>query len=267
MRLSYDELQAHIDDTAERVIQSAFPRHWNENHITETILTSLLGSGFPYLEIDGLRRPMVISWDAYKQWGAAETDRGDIAVLVRSSHWMGKHTEGVGYLEAKRRYFQDGRYTALKPTQLRRIQRNAPLAQVLLYDYSPTTEFGDNLAIHGRRELPYYHRYHRPAAHAIAVPVGSVLASESKDAALAGLGVPLSTQLCARFFRGFDLNYAGSIVKATRESLHKLDQVPAAIPRPAFVLAVGIASRADELPDLGLDVNPDAYGALGQRLR
>lgn len=267
MRIGYDELQARIDDTAERVIQSAFPRHWNENHITETILTDLLAGDSTYLEIQGLKRPMVIAWDAYKQWGAAETDRGDIAVLVRSSLWMGKLTEGVGYLEAKRRYFQDGRYTALKSTQLRRIQKHAPLSQVLLYDYSPTTEFGDNLAIHGRLELPYYYRYHRPAAHAVSIPIGSVLASDSKDAALAGLGVPLSTQLCARFFRGFDLDYTEKAVRATRQSLQKLDQVRVAIPGPAFVLAVGIAARADELPDLGLDVNSDAYGSLALRVR
>lgn len=227
-RFPYQFFNILIENAVQSIIYEALPRSWEEKHISFELIKKLrqVISG---VELIGLDCPLYFSCDAFKLKGKLEQTRGDIAVLVVNQSLQGKSFEGVGFLEAKKKYKDSGKYEGIKIDQLDRIKSNTPLAYVLLYDWLKITGFGDNLS------FSYFHRnfadwncplYHyeplanfslfSPFTHALAVPVCTAIQLINTKELLYNHGIPLSVLLCARFFRGFDLEFDSSIVQETK---------------------------------------------------
>lgn len=175
-------------------------RHWDEDHITHTWLTKLVGMG-PSLMLSSGSCPSM-KWDVFKLRGKLENQHGDVAFVVRLTFKNGSVKTGVGLLEAKRLYSTE-RYDAIDDEQLRREVKNSAAHQVLLYnDKAPNLESA----------LVWWHLF-RPSFFescpfpAMVVPTRLVLASGLRDGALNWHGVPLSEQIVMRYFRGLDLDF------------------------------------------------------------
>src|SRR5439155_19594168 len=133
------ELERWLKDA----VRAKHPASWDEHHLTFSIVDTL-GRNAKSIELTGLDRPFKIAWDARKLRLPKEADFGDMAVVVKLKTWAGETLEGVGLLEAKRRDLHGSNCPAAKTSQLKRILRKAPSANLLLYDYDNVSTCMDN---------------------------------------------------------------------------------------------------------------------------
>jgi hypothetical protein len=207
-----------IDQAIRREIAEAYPLNWDEDYITMRILAALR-KGLNGAEVVGYKKPMKIACQAYKLKGKAETNFGDVAVIVNIQYRDSDRIEGVGFWEAKKRDVARTTFSALKTSQLQRINRNAPHAQVVLYDYEETTAFAcnadwDDFEMRDWLPMPYWggplpmhhHPRHTSATQCLAVPMQNAIAVGRKDTALYKMGIPLYQELCQRYMHGFDFD-------------------------------------------------------------
>ncbi|MCX5545230.1 hypothetical protein M3A49_38295 [Paraburkholderia sp. CNPSo 3076] len=108
---------------------------WSENFITTSVLESLDTRGEEIVWDDLQQR---IVWEGYKLTGTAETEYGDIAVLVRVWLTSDVFVDGVAFYEAKRQYFNaDGSikgFLSVKSEQLARLREVTHASNVIFYD-------------------------------------------------------------------------------------------------------------------------------------
>lgn len=219
--MDYNDFQARLERTISEVIRTCHPATWDENHITFSLVDHLF-KRHKVESIEGLDRPFKIIWDFRKLRRPEETDFGDIAVLVRLTTWASETIEGVGLLEAKRRNLGDSSFAAAKTSQLKHILGKAPSAQLLLFDYENVTSCMDNCV--GLADGRYYnHRIYPsgPFTHCVSVPIGVALQRGKYNTDLHKFGVPLSYQLSARYFRGFDLETNAQTLAAVKGNVAK----------------------------------------------
>lgn len=208
------DLIAKIEEKFGPTISSCFPYEWNEDHITFSMLKSIRKdfSSFAFWGW-GLRES--VNWSAYKYSGKLENKYGDIGVLVKLVYRDGRVLEGIGFVEAKRRYQGKLTFDALKIPQLRRIKKNFPHSYLLLYDYEPITGFIGNHAL-APSESPLNTSYKglasQPFTHALAVQTHTALATTAKDQSLYKHGIPFSHLLVNRYFNGLDLEFDEEIL-------------------------------------------------------
>jgi hypothetical protein len=103
MNMSFGEWLQTVEEVISSQISYCSPRAWNEDHISYSWLGELTRR-MPSVTIVGVPDYFKVAWDAYKADGPVEEDNGDIAILVKISFPNGASCEGVGFLEAKRRY-------------------------------------------------------------------------------------------------------------------------------------------------------------------
>ncbi|MEW6077587.1 MAG: hypothetical protein AB1724_07240 [Thermodesulfobacteriota bacterium] len=115
-------------------IRDNFPESYDEDHITYCILSEIRNK-LAYIEVDSDLGRISLAWRPWKLKGRFENNFGDIAVLVNIQDNDGLKIEGVGFLEAKKRYKDSGLFDAVKEDQLKRIYNKAPHAMMLLYDF------------------------------------------------------------------------------------------------------------------------------------
>jgi hypothetical protein len=192
----------------------------------------------------------------HKLRGNPETKYGDVAVLVRLSSWDGDVLEGVGFLEGKKRALHTGDFSAFSLRQAKRINRNAPHAQLLMYDAADITGFTDNIAVLLPLPWAYSLMSMVPKTNAICTPIGTAVEARNCSPSLYKYGVPLSIQLAWRFFRGFDLHFAQSALGAVRQFAQ------ATVGGVSFLLVVGVAFGEGMEPSLP-EFSRDAYQSLG----
>ncbi len=195
-----------IEGIVRKNVRGNYPRDWDEDFITRSLLKSLrtvfgpqtrihLDAPFllPPLIIPVLRPwsvidELVVGWDAYKMTGAKENKFGDVAILVTIRYPDGDKIEGVAFLEAKKRYKNSSNFQAIDFQQLKRINARAPRASVLLYDFN---------AIYG-----YWWR-----TYAVTAPMDLVIATQKKDTSLYKFSMPFSIRIL-RHLLGFCLEHA-----------------------------------------------------------
>lgn len=211
---------AHSQSVA--AIRGAYPRYWDENHITYRLLESLLRFR-DGLTVTDLERPVSVRFDGFKARGPLEAKHGDVAIVVQRRSWEGETLTGVGFLEAKRRYPSSQEYDALDFSQLQTLLANTPHLQVLLYDYSEITGFGTN--IQDSKSKPWWWDYRPsntiPYTHALVVPAGIALSLKKRSVALHKYGMPWAHQLCARYMCGFDLDYRPEALSLVTEYVNR----------------------------------------------
>jgi hypothetical protein len=204
--LPFDDWLAAVDSVINEEILDCHPRAWVEDVITYNWLRAVTRR-FRKVTIEDVALPFTISWDAYKADGPVETKYGDIGIIVTSHlsvNGKAALSTGVGFLEAKR-IDEKRRYSNMVWDQLRHEAANISGHRVLLYDYVSVDDASLNLQGLGfcghLKSSPYRD------VHASVVITQQVLAVQDRSRSVAGLGVPLGYQLCARYLRGLDLDY------------------------------------------------------------
>jgi len=124
-----------IDDICGSVVSSQFfdPDGWDEDHISLNLLAKLTKLNGDSLSL-GTGNVVPIAFDAFKQKGNAEKQRGDIAlIIVRNDGDYG--FAGTAFIEMKKRYLDSGKFDAMSQSQLDRILTHEQNAMVGFYDY------------------------------------------------------------------------------------------------------------------------------------
>lgn len=254
MQIEYSNFYYQLEGWLRGAIRTAHPFSWDENHLTFSIVDAL-GREASSIELTGMDRPFKLVWDARKLRLPEEADFGDMAVVVKLKTWAGEMLEGVGFLEAKRRDLRGSNFPAAKTSQLNRILRKAPSANLLLYDYDNVSSCMDNLATFF--EDHYYKRRFGPGSpftHSICVPVRIAVQQGQYSTHLHKFGVPLSYQLLGRYFRGFDLETERSVIEAAKGNIAKHGGA-----RTLLLVGVSTGEQEPELPE----VNDNLYTRVG----
>jgi hypothetical protein len=249
--MNYSEYFQYLEQAIAEAVRDCFPFEWEENHITFSITKALFKKN-QIVSLEGLDRPFKILWDVRKLRKPAETDFGDVAVIVRLTTWAGEILEGVGLLEAKRRDARKNTFSAAKLRQLRQISSKAPSARLMLYDYDNVSSCMDNSPIQFDDHF-YRRRYGsvQPYTHCVCLPVGIAIQQGKFTTDLHKFGVPLSYQLVGRYFRGFDLELDPNTVAAVKGNALKNGGA-----RTLLLVGVSTSTAEPTLPD----INGNLYG-------
>lgn len=176
-----------------------------------------------HIAIEKCPRPFAIAWDAYKADGKLEESNGDIAILVKQTFPNQSELSGVAFLEAKRTYEPTGGYDKLDWAQLSRQNSNSSYHKLLLYDHEPAN-LNFNAYWPGlmpfQHPHPFFEHYARFfeqyavdfSTHACVCPSRHAIAYRTRTRRLHELCVPLSHQICLRYFFGHDLDYNAQLV-------------------------------------------------------
>jgi hypothetical protein len=261
--MHYAELIAKVEDTIRTAVRQCYPMSWDEDHITYLITDYL--AKLDKIEVTGLHRPFHIAWDARKFRGPTEKAFGDLGILVKLTSWDGEIVEGFALLEAKKRPLDSTSFTAVRKKQLTTIDRNAPHSRLLLYDHIDITEFSDNISMMrkdiGSRPLfdLLFSREENwlPFTQAVTVPVNLALTVGTYRTSLYKYSLPLSVQLCGRYFRGLDLEFDQKIIKQAKGFIDRYGG-------PRILLLVGIAPTA-EVATSSREINDNNYTLLHDR--
>jgi len=174
-----------------------------------------------------------------------EKKYGDIGLILDIRFSDGSRHLGVGILEAKKRYINGGKFEGFRFEQARDINNNAPFSFFLLYDYQPANQSWRDVDLSFRESvIGGQVAWH---TQAIVVPSSIVVAKKRLDVDLYKFALPLSYQLCFRYFRGFDLHYADTLQEALEYA--RTQQVE-------YLLAVTVA-HGDEQSEAVIDVGED----------
>jgi hypothetical protein len=170
---------------------------------------------------------------------------------VNLKTWAGETLEGVGFLEAKRRDLRGARFSAAKTPQLKRVLRNAPSANLLLYDYDNVSSCMDNWST-AFEDHHYRRRFgsNNPFTHSVCVPLRAAVQQGQYSTHLHKFGVPLSYQLLGRYFRGFDLEMERAVIDAAKGNIAKHGGA-----RTLLLVGVSTGEHEPELPE----VNDNLY--------
>jgi hypothetical protein len=232
-RLRYLDWLLRVEELITGAITACQPRSWQEDTISYCLLRELVSSLRDIVIID-YGTPFRVLWDAFKVDGPVEEDNGDIAVLVKLLLPRKKKLSGIAFLEAKR--YRDASYRSIDWLQLERLSGSITNHKLLLYD-SNDIDVRD-LSVAGA--VPFWPFFGLPmrVTRAVTLPSEHALAYRVKTRALHRLSVPLSTQLCARYLRGWDLDY----------SPQKILDAQNAVEGGVKYLLVASVSIAEEVP-------------------
>lgn len=259
--MSEEDLLLTIEGCLDSCIRENYPNDWYEDQISRDICKGLRKRLGSISDVAG-HSPWTerkINWAVFKQSGHKETKWGDIAVLVDIAFKGGTHLEGVGFLEAKKRNLKKASFDEIRERQLKTISHHAPLAQMLFYDYEPST-IGVRQTISPHWETPYSRVedvFTMHSSRVVCAPISTVLAGSIRTRDQLYVSVPLSYQLVYRYLRGFDLHHRKEILEIIKG--HVADTS-----LPAFLLKVSI--RYDgAIPD-GPSINRAIWQPIDDQL-
>lgn len=149
----------------------------------------------------------------------ARTKHGDIGILVKIMYRDGGVLEGVGFLEAKKRFPRKLTFDSLNLPQLSKLAKISPRTNLLLYDYEDITGFVSSssvpLGLLKEQEVSQG-LVLKPVTNALVVQTGVVLETKAKDLTLYKYGVPFSHQLILRYMQGLDLDHRQNVVDSVK---------------------------------------------------
>ena len=213
--MKYKDYINRVEEVISDLIGSHHPRAWSEDTISEMLCKEFV-SKLSINNIQGLVNPMSIKWDAFKLKGKLEHAHGDIAILVRYISSDNEKIEGVGLLEAKKRYINSNCYEAIKWEQLQRQIEFTRHAFLLLYDYDPIIEYRDNIVFQQYSMTKIQLMHKTLESNAVVLQSDLALQIRKEDKSLYKYSFPLSHQICHRFLRGMDLERQDSVLTDVR---------------------------------------------------
>lgn len=258
--MSFDivEFTGQIENVIRNSINSVSGHEWDEDFITLNLLRDIRK------ELSGTRlfgrdSRGGIDWEIYKLKGTFENKYGDIALVVNINYKDGTSINGAAFLEAKKRDWRKTTFGAMNIPQAKRILKNAPRSQYLLYDYEEITNFL-NGSMYLEEISPYHHRrgmsvQFAPVTRAVCVPLNLAVATASKDTILYRHGVPLSQVLSNRYFQGLDLEFDDQAKNIATGFLTQFGL-------PKYVVKVDISANDRDVRDQNLGVNQQYYTRL-----
>ena len=249
------ELTGKLENVIRESIAGVTGHEWDEDFITRNLLRDLRNN-LSHSRLFGRDSKNGINWQIYKLKGTFENNFGDIALVVNINYRDGTSINGAAFLEAKKRDWRKTTFGAMKLPQAKKILKNAPRSQYLLYDYEEITNFlSGSLYL---EELSYYY-HHRgmhvplaPVTRAVCVPLNLAVATTSKDTLLYRHGVPFSQMLSNRYFQGLDLEFDDTSKKVATGFLKKFGL-------PKFVVTINISEPDVDGGDHDLRVNLQEY--------
>ncbi|AOY44476.1 MULTISPECIES: hypothetical protein [Psychrobacter] len=258
MESSLDEFTGRIENTIRNSISEITGHEWNEDFITLKLLSDLRR------ELDGMYftsndRKNKIDWQIYKLKGNFENNFGDIALVININYKDGTDLHGAAFLEAKKRDWRKASFSAMKIPQAKKILKNAPRSQYLLYDYEEITNFvlGSSYQ-EALRQYPY-HRGSQisfsAVTRAVCVPLNLALETGGKDTLLYRYGTPFSLQLAKRYFNGLDLEFDETSKKVATGFLDKFGL-------PKYIIKINIIENGVEPKENELRVNQANYNRI-----
>lgn len=230
-----------IEPAVKKAILSCLPYNWDEDFISRTLLNELRNN-LDGKKIDGFNSESVLRINTFKANGKLENTFGDIAFLVKIKFKDNDAIEGVGFLEAKKKYIGTNTFDALKFNQLTRIKNNAPHAMLLLYDFSVIRSYFPYIF-----QLDSAVRFSR--TNAVVCQIDPAINLNRNDIGLYKICYPLSYQLAHRYFRGLDLEYSPEILAQAKGYASEMGF-------PKYVITITISSMEEEpeRPDLNRDL-------------
>lgn len=249
------EFTGRIEEIIRTSISNLSGHEWDEDFITRNLLNDLRNE-LRGINLIGKNLKSDINWQAYKLKGNYENNFGDIALVVNISYKDGTSIHGAAFLEAKKRDWRKTTFSAMKTAQAKKILKNAPRSQYLLYDYEEITNFlNGSLYL---EEMEHYH-YLRGSCipfsgvtRAVCVPLNLAVATGDKDTLLYRHGLPLSMMLSSRYFQGLDLEFDETSKNIATGFLNKFGL-------PKFVVKIDIFENGTEAVDQGLSINQSEY--------
>ena len=257
-RMHITELEALMEYELAEAVQRHHPLDWKEDAITHDVLIRWRRS-FQQTELDGLRYPLQLQWEAYKLHGRRETTYGDIGVLVRYRLTSGTDIEGAGFLEAKARARDSHRFHQINHEQISRLLSNSTHARLLLYDYHPVPVLDDLDGYSPDWEL-HPHRFYRRrvgqarVTHGATVPLELAAALNQFDDSLYRFAHSLVHQFTRRFFQLHDLDFTDAAVQAVKG-------FPSTLGAFNVILVIRAAVLGQDLPEAFVP-NDNLYGRL-----
>jgi hypothetical protein len=249
------EFTGHLEKIIRNSLSNISQHEWDEDHITYTLIKDLQ-RGFKGAQYSGHDSRSRIDWETYKLRGSYETNFGDIALVVNINYKDGSSVNGVAFLEAKKRDWRKTTFSAMRVNQAKKIIRNAPRAQYLLYDYEEITNFLNGSLFTEEMESYYYRREialpFAPITRSVCVPIDLALAKGDKDTLLYRHGLPLSLVLSTRYFQGLDLEFDDKSKEVATGFLNKFGL-------PKFVVKVDINKSGAEAGESNLNINQAEY--------
>lgn len=257
MELHLFELTGKLENVIRRSISGLSAHEWNEDFITFNLFKEIRNELFGLRIVDRDRdEKRKINWEVYKLKGTHESKFGDVALVINIDYRDGTSINGVAFLEAKKRDWRKTTFGAMKLPQAKRILKNAPRSQYLLYDYEEITNFlNSNLYL---EELRSYH-FRRgskipsiPVTRAVCVPLNLAVARSSRDTSLYRYGTPLSEMLSDRYFQGLDLEFDETSKKVATGYLEKFGL-------PKIVMKIDIVELSTDGGEKYLQINEEKY--------
>ncbi|MGI0489524.1 hypothetical protein ACN4EK_29260 [Pantanalinema rosaneae CENA516] len=221
-----DDLEGAINSVIQRIVGDNL-YNWDEDYITQDLLLEYRRR-FKNIELKIAKKTIQVDSNAYKlrKKLSAEEKFGDIALVVKIQY-SDHAVEGVAFLEAKKRTEKSRSFSAIKDEQLTRIYKNAPHAQLLLYDYE-SIHGDDDYKLQKLRGIKS-----SGSLHAVTLPMNIAISSGLKNTKLYRFSHPLSHQILTRYFRGLDLDFQ-------QEALDIAKGYNQEIGSPQFLLVVSV---------------------------
>lgn len=231
------DLNSWISATHERIQLAIYESYlngglggWQENTISTAVLKAIGGSG----AVSWSDCAQKVRWEAFKLNGVAETEFGDIALLVKVCLSPTDWVDGVAFYEAKRQYFNPAwkplGFQSLDSHQLSRIGIATHAGHALLYDANPEQEIISATAV----------------PNALARPLVDIIGKgKAAGERLSKFGRPWAIVL-ANNLRGFELDFDPAVVSAMKQWM-------ASNQPPAFIINAAVSSapltlRLDSFP-------------------
>jgi hypothetical protein len=251
------EFERFIEQVLRESIAEKYPLDWKEDTITGTFLPRLR-SRLPEVNLYGLRYPLTIKWEFYKLHGTAETQHGDIGLLVQYLLPNGQILEGAGFLEAKARDRNSAKFPQVKFSQLNRIQKKTPLAQLLLYDYNQATVLDGLEDFFGDRNGFYYmdptYESVAKTTHSPLLPIALAIGVGKYDDSLYRFCHSFGHQLTRRFIQMRDLDFSKALIDVVKG-------FPGKIGAPRHIMVIQISPAGKGIPEKVIP-SPERYSIL-----
>jgi hypothetical protein len=248
------QLAGRIESTIDIAIKNITGHEWGEDFITLSLIRDIRSS-LSRIGLKGKDCRKNINWQPYKLKGTHETNFGDIALVVSINYKDGTSINGAAFLEAKKRDWRKTSFGAMRVAQARKILKNAPRAQYLLYDYEDITSFLSS-PIH-TEEFSHYARMSHgfpltSKTRAVCVPLNLADSSDIKDTLLYRHGTPLSIMLACRYFQGLDLEFDETSKQVATGHLKKFGL-------PKYIIKIDITDENSKMLEDGLGINQFEY--------
>lgn len=199
-----DQWSTAVEHTICDAVGKCYPRNWDEDHITRSLLTALRDEHSEVtIKTDENNWYTKHHWDIYKNTKeqSMEEKHGDIGILVQLRFDDTKILEGVAFIEAKRMYQNHvddskSRFESLSRNQLARYCKSSSFHRTVLYDYHMNDHF--------------------KRASSFALPTRHLLTLDKDNREIYPYCEKLSDCLTNRYFRGYELDFDEELVSSVK---------------------------------------------------